>query len=520
MCLYLIFNSYYIVTLLRSGRYPTMSSIEENNHEPVALVIFGVTGDLTRRKLLPALYQILSEDLYSTPIHIIGFARRPWSTSTMRDTLVDGIKEYARIKPINKQLFGELFSQAKYIQSAFEDIEGYGELNEYIASRGFKRILLYLATPPSVYQTIINNLSICRDYSKEKQWVRIVVEKPFGNDLNTAIALENTLHKCFKEDQIYRIDHYLGKETVQNILVFRYANGIFEPLWNKQYVDHVQITVAETVGVGNRAGYFDHSGVIRDMFANHMLQLLSLTAMEAPYAFNSTSVRDEKMKVLRSLRPMIGKEALTHTVRGQYTGKTTKGTKIKGYLEEERVAENSTTETYLAAKIFIDNWRWANVPFYLRSGKMMPNRATEIAIHFKQVPLSLFNWKNMAGDAPNVLVLRVQPDEGINLTFGAKRPGPSNEILPVVMEFCYEDAFGASPPEAYERLLLDSLQGDQTLFTRDDEVLEQWRYVSDILDAWKGNPVKKLPKYKVGTWGPNEAKDFIKEDGRAWRKPS
>jgi glucose-6-phosphate 1-dehydrogenase len=349
--------------------------------------------------------------------------------------------------------------------------------------------------------------------------MRIVVEKPYGEDLSSARNLEELLHKCFKEEQIFRIDHYLGKETVQNILVFRFANGIFEPLWNSHYIDHVQITVSENIGIGSRAGYFDQTGVVRDMFANHMLQLLSLTAMEAPYAFNADSVRDEKMKVLRSLRSIKGKDATKMTVRGQYSGNHIDGMMVKGYLEEHRVALESTTETYLSVKVHIDNWRWAGVPFYLRSGKMLPIRATEIAIQFRQIPLSLFDWKNMAGKAPNILILRLQPDEGIHLTFGAKMPGPTNEIAPVGMEFCYEETFGAEPPEAYERLLLDCVMGDQTLFTRTDEVIEQWRFVDGILNAWKKYPVRSLPQYPAGTWGPGEAEDFIRADQREWHQP-
>jgi len=494
-------------------------TIETRNETPIALVIFGVTGDLTRRKLLPALYQLQAERKLPGPLHIIGFARRPWSDQQLSDELSAGIREFAREKPVQPEIIAELLKNAAYIQSDFNDPPGYGKLLSHLEEKKYQKVIFYLATPPDDYIGIIQNLSVCRKYSEEKDWVRIVVEKPYGRDLQTAENLENILHNCFEEDQIYRIDHYLGKETVQNILVFRFANGIFEPLWNNHYIDHVQITVAETVGVGSRAGYFDKSGVIRDMFANHLLQLVTLTAMEAPYAFNASSVRDEKMKVLRSFRPIQAAAALNNTLRGQYGAGTVSGQRVKAYLDEERVAPSSTTETYLAARLFIDNWRWAGVPFYIRSGKMLPARETEIAIQFKQVPLSLFDWKNMAGEAPNVLVMRLQPDEGINLTLGAKLPGPINQIAPVNMDFCYQDAFGAESPEAYERLLLDCIQGDQTLFTRTDEVIEQWRFVTDILRAWEENPIKQLPQYAPGSWGPVEADQFIQRDHRAWRKP-
>jgi len=492
---------------------------KEDRSDVVAIVIFGVTGDLTRRKLLPAFYQLYKEDRLPCKLDIIGFARRPWSDEKMRQVLTDGINEFAREIPVDQEAVKDLLKGSAYLQSTFENEEGYENLNSYLTDKNYQKVILYLAAPPSEYSIIIKNLKACKDYHGKREWVRIVVEKPYGRDLESARELENNLHNCFQEDQIYRIDHYLGKETVQNILVFRFANGIFEPLWNNNYIDHVQIMVAETVGVGTRAGYFDTSGTIRDMFANHLLQLLTLTAMEAPYAFNADSVRDEKMKVMRSLRPLTGKDAIENTVRGQYSSGTMNGEEVVGYLKEEDVPDDSTTETFLAVKAHIDNWRWAQVPFYIRSGKRLPRRATEIAIQFKQIPLSLFNWKNLAGEAPNVLLLRVQPDEGINLTFGAKMPGPVNQITPVTMEFCYEDAFESTPPEAYERLLIDTIMGDQTLFTRSDEVIAQWRFVNGILDAWEDNPVKKIPQYDAGTWGPEEAADFIASDCRDWKNP-
>lgn len=493
-----------------------------SSDQMIAFVIFGVTGDLTRRKLLPALYQLAREQNLPEKIKIIGFARRQWNDDYLKKILENGIEEFARQKPIDERVISVLLENARYVQGEFEKPEGFQNLQNLIREEGIKKVIYYLATPPDSYAYILDNLHICQ-YPKsenENEWSRIVVEKPYGKDLETAKELDKKIHTCFMEDQIYRIDHYLGKETVQNILVFRFANGIFEPLWNSHYIDHVQITVAETMGVGTRAGYFDDSGIIRDMFANHMLQLLSLTAMEAPYAFNASSVRDEKLKVLKALRHWQGKNALINTYRAQYGSGIRNDKIINAYIEEDKVKKNSLTETYMAAKLYVDNWRWSGVPFYLRCGKQLKKRTTEIAIQFKQVPLPLFNWHNMAGDAPNVLRLRLQPDEGITLTFGAKVPGPFNEIAPVNMEFCYKDAFGSEPPEAYERLLLDCMVGDATLFTRSDEALAQWDFTTDIMLAWQEEPLHKLPTYSPGSWGPEGADEFIKRDNRKWLNPT
>lgn len=482
-----------------------------------AIVIFGVTGDLTKRKLIPAIHELYSSERIPQNLHIIGFARREWDDSYLRKVFVEAINS----SELNTHKKDELniFNKSKYIQSSFSDIEGYQQLNDYLIANEIRNVLYYLATPPESYEIIIKMLSEINLGHLVKGWTRIIIEKPYGGDLETAKNLEKLVHTVFDEDQIYRIDHYLGKETVQNILVLRFANGIFEPLWNRQYVDHIQITVSETVGVGTRAGYYENSGVIRDMFQNHLMQLLALTAMEAPVGFTADCVRDEKVKVLRALKPYDVQGVMENTFRAQYTSGYVNGERVVGYKDEEGVSRDSVTETFLAARVFIDNWRWSGVPFYLRSGKRLPKRMTEIAIQFKQIPLSLFNWHNMAGDAPNVLVMRLQPDEGITLTFGAKVPGHINQISPVEMNFDYEKSFNKKIPEAYVRLIQDALYGDATLFTRSDEVVSQWSFINRILDGWKEDTRKYLPVYESGTWGPPGVDFFIKGDNRHWRNP-
>jgi glucose-6-phosphate 1-dehydrogenase len=487
--------------------------------KPCALVIFGATGDLTKRKLVPSLMGLAKDGLLPSNFAVVGFARRPWTDESFRTELADGVRQFGR--PDTGGHFDTLADAFTFHQSDFGERDGYVALQKKLEqidrARGTAgNRLFYLATPPSSYSAILQNLAATGlSTEKDGRFARVIVEKPFGRDLQTALALNEQVRAAFRERQVFRIDHYLGKETVQNILALRFANGIFEPLWNEKFVDHVQITVAESIGVGSRGGYFEESGIIRDMIQNHLMQVLSLVAMEPPAALTADGVRDEKVKVLKAIRSFRPEEIDDATVRAQYTRGSFGGEEVNGYRDEEGVPKDSVTETYAAVRLRVDTWRWSRTPFFLRSGKRLPRRVTEVAIHFKRPPHLLFEGGK--DPQPNVLLLRIQPDEGVALRFGAKVPGPDMRIRDVRMDFRYGTAFGGETADAYERLLLDAMVGDGTLFARADEVEEAWRIVDSIVAGWKQS--KRRPDdYVAGTWGPERA-DALLGPGRAWRKP-
>lgn len=493
--------------------------------EPCILVIFGATGDLTARKLLPALYNLARDNQLPAHFACVGFARRDKSHEDFRNEMLEGVKKNSRIKPINDELWQNFSEQIFYHKSEFDLDEGYERLKKFLLELDKKfgtkgNRVFYLSTQPSYFTTVIEKLhqhGLIYNLSDSKdKWTRVIIEKPFGHDLESARKLQKEITQYLDESQIYRIDHYLGKETVQNLLVFRFNNSIFESIWNNHYIDHVQITVSEELGIGTRGRFWEEAGMLRDIVQNHVMQLLSLTAMEPPSSLKAAAIQNEKVKVIEAIRQIPHHSFDEFVVRGQYGPGFIEGKDVKGYRQEENVDPQSKVETYVAMQLFIDNWRWSGVPFYIRAGKRMPKRATEIAIIFKQAPRFLFQTYHHKKEQNN-LIIRIQPDEGISLKINCKVPGLNNPTQLVKMDFQYGSYFGLTPPEAYERLICDCMAGDSTLFARIDEVMASWRIMTPILQHWSSKKIEDFPNYASGTWGPSKADDLLEKNGSAWR---
>ncbi|HEV2523075.1 MAG TPA: glucose-6-phosphate dehydrogenase [Candidatus Acidoferrales bacterium] len=490
--------------------------------DPCTIVIFGASGDLSRRKLVPALYGLAAQNCLARRFAIIGFARTPMTDEAFQQSAVDSVKKFADAATLQEEECKEFANALAYVSGEYNHPEAFEKLKNRLEEldRAHKlngNRLYYLATPPDIYPVIIEQLhkaGLARS-SNGKSWVRIIIEKPFGRDLASARKLNQTVLNVFDEPQVYRIDHYLGKDTVQNLLVLRFGNGIFEPLWNRNYVDHVQITAAETLGVEQRAAFYETAGATRDMIQSHVLQLTSFVAMEPPAAFDATAVRNEKIKVLQSIRPFTPESIKSDIVRGQYGpgGQPGNSSMLAGYKDEPGVSKTSITETFVAAKLQIDNWRWAGVPFYLRTGKRLPSRVTEIAIQFRRAPHIVFRGQDLSS---NALVLNVQPDEGISISFHAKLPGQEMKLKTVTMDFSYQKEFGAGERSAYATLINDCMRGDATLFDRADSVEAAWAIVDPLLEYFQSNK-PKFPNYAAGTWGPRESDQLLERDGRHWR---
>jgi glucose-6-phosphate 1-dehydrogenase len=501
------------VTTLTHEPNPLLEGLRVRRRpDPCLLVIFGASGDLTSKKLMPAVYSLAFRRLLPESFGIVGAARTEEGDDEFRERMKRAVQEHAR-DPFKEDVWEQLESGMRYVTLDFADRGGDEDLTRTLTELDHERgthgnRVYYFAVPPSAIGTLAEKIAGWRG---SEGWARLVIEKPFGHDLTSARELNELLKESFEENEIFRIDHYLGKETVQNMLALRFANGIFEPIWNRQFIDHVQVTVAESIGIEGRAGYYEHAGAIRDIFQNHLLQLVAVTAMEPPIDFTADSVRNEKLKVLKSMHTPGPK----HLVRGQYGPGFVEGVEVRGYREEEGVAPSSMTETFVAAKLYVDNWRWADTPFYVRMGKRLPRRETTIAIEFKRAPHPPFE-DGQSEVRPNVLLIHVQPNEGISLAIGAKVPGQGMTIRTVHMDFLYGGAFREGLPDAYERLILDAMLGDPTLFTRSDEIEEQWAIVDAIVAFWQRDR-PSFPNYEAGTWGPGASNELLARDGRAWR---
>ena len=492
---------------------------QERIPDPCIVVIFGASGDLTKRKLLPALFHLEQQGLLPADFSVVGVARRDISATFSAD-MQEGIEKFGGVDASDPKLKG-FMERVQYFATNFDDDAGYEKLKGFLADLDTKfgtkgNRLFYLAVAPEYFADITQRLSKQGMTNPEApSWAHVIIEKPFGTDLESAKKLNNEINSVLKEEQIFRIDHYLGKETVQNILVFRFANALFEPVWNRNYIDHVEITAAESIGIEGRGPFYEKAGALRDVLQNHVMEVLSFVAMEPPDSFESSSVRIEKLKVWRAIEPI----PVEDTVRGQYAPGTVDGEKVIGYRQEDRVDPKSTTETFAAMKLQIENWRWAGVPIYIRAGKRLAKRVTEVTVIFKQPPLHLFKSNDpKATVQPNVLKMRIQPDEGIMLQFGAKIPGPTTNVKPVVMDFSYAESFGKSSANGYERLLLDAMLGDGTLFAHRDGVEATWALMTPILEAWAKNPPTDFPNYDAGSWGPKAADELLHRDGRSWHK--
>jgi len=491
----------------------------ERTPEPCTMVIFGASGDLTKRKLVPALYSLAQQNLLPGGFSIVGSGRTTMSSEDFRARMGEAVNEFLEVGAVDNSVWENCAAGMFYIPTDVKDQESFKSLSELLTQIDQQRgtsgnRLFYFSTPPSLYAPLTQLLGSV-GLNRSSGWTRVIIEKPFGHDLESMRALNKEVLEVFTEDQVYRIDHYLGKETVQNILVLRFANGIFEPLWNRRYIEHVQITAAETLGVEARGGYYDQIGVLRDMIQNHLFQIFTLVTMEPPATLEANAVRDEKTKVMRAIRPIAKEQVDQFAVRGQYAKGAVNGQSVEGYREEKNVRPDSSTETYAAVKLLVDNWRWADVPFYLRSAKRLPKRVTEVAVQFRSAPHLLF--KGSEPLQPNALTLRIQPDAGITLRFGAKLPGQAVKVRTVNMDFRYGTSFGKKSSDAYERLLLDAMLGDSTLFARGDMVELSWRLLMPVLDAWQ-KPAKDFPNYESGSWGPKESGEFMHREGRRWRR--